>query len=500
MNQQENAVQAVTPISQPEIPFIKPDNRSFSLNPLLAKSKAGDRAKWLTQYFGAAYVTNDEARSIYVYDGSLWEYFSQEKIEYLAAQMLDYAGVDITETDAPAIYKVIRQRNPRMGVTPEYLIAFKNGVFDMQTATFRPATPHDWLITQNGIRWSTPHKNESLSEHAPHFYKWLSFVRYDSEEREEALLALLYMVLTCRNNWHLFPCLSGVGGSGKSVLMGILLMLAGEHNSQAISVDSLGGDFGLEHLISARLLLGGEVPAKLSRKVVNLIKAISGGDMVYINKKGKTAVSAVLRAIFVFAGNEPFDFGVIDSGLERRAVNFGFSRAVPDSMKDDQLLSKIAAELPVVIRHLLKRFPVADMAKQALIRQRDGAEAKRVKYEGSPLERFLSSLEIDQYASLSGRNGMFWNAPGHKGTGIYRYERQYVYHAYLSFCDYEGIKPSLTVAEIRSAINYRFADNLRTGKGSGNQTITNLRVRDDAEYLTCPDSPQQTVVTFPGKK
>lgn len=488
----------VTPIHHAEIPFTKPENRSFSVNPLMDKYKAGERAKWLTQYLGAAYVTDDEARSIYVYDGSLWVYYSQEKIEYLAAQMLDYSGVDITENDAPAIYKVMRQRNNRMGVTPEHLIAFKNGVFDMQSATFRPATPCDWLITQNGIHWSAPHKDESLSEHAPHFNKWLSFVRYDSEEREEALMALLYMVLTCRNNWQLFPCLSGVGGSGKSVLMGILLMLAGRHNSQAISVDSLAGDFGLEHLISARLLLGGEVPAKLPRKVINLIKAISGGDMVYINKKGKTAVSAILRAILVFAGNEPFDFGMIDSGLERRAVNFGFSRAVPDAMKDDQLLSKISDELPVIIRHLLKRFPVADAAKQALIRQRDGAEAKQVKYEGSPLERFLSSLEIDQYASLSGRNGMQWNDTGRNGSGLTRFERQFVNHAYLSFCDYEGIKPSLTVAELRSAINYRFGADLRTGKGTGGRRLINLRVRDDAEYLPCSDKNSGNVINFSG--
>lgn len=483
MNQQDNALQTVTPISQPEIPFIKPHNRSFSLNPLLAKCKAGDRAKCLTQYLGAAYVTDDEARSIHVYDGSLWEYFSQEKIEYLAAQMLDYSGVDITENDAPAIYKVMRQRNPRMGMAPEYLIAFKNGVFDMQDQKFRPSTPYDWLITQNGIRWSAPHENESLSEHAPNFNKWLSFVRYESEEREEALLAVMYMVLTCRNNWHLFPCLSGVGGSGKSVLMGILLMLAGEHNSQAVSADSLGGDFGLEHLIASRLLLGGEMPAKLSRRAINTIKAISGGDMVYINKKGKKAISAILRAIFVFTGNTPFDFGMIDSGLERRAVNFGFSRAVPEDMKDDQLLSKISDELPVIIRHLLKRFPVADMAKQALIRQRDGAEAKQVKYEGSPLERFLSSLEIDQYATLSGRNGMEWNDTGKNGAGTFRYERRFIYHAYLSFCDHEGIKPSLKVAELRSAVNYRFGAALRSGKGTGGRRLFNIRVRDDSEYL-----------------
>lgn len=56
-------------------------------------------------------------------------------------------------------------------------------------------------------------------------------------------------------------------------------------------------------------------------------------------------------------------------------------------------------------------------------------------------------------------------------------------HAYLSFCGYEGIKPSMTKSELVRAIKFRFGSALKTGKGAKNRTLVNLRVREDAEYL-----------------
>lgn len=494
MNQQEK----VAALPQSNIAFTSPEFRQFSPDPALGKAKAAFRANYLTAYYGAAYISPDNARNIHVFDGSIWEYLETERVEYDAACMLDASGVDYDPTEVTNIIKVMRQRNPRMGLAPEHLISFKNGVLDTQQNIFRHKSPFDWLTTQNGIIWGETIPGENLPTHAPNFYKWLSFVRYDSEEREEAILAALYMVLMCRHNWEMFFCLTGTGGAGKSVMQRICTMLAGEHNMAAIDIDGICGDFGLEHLLGKRLFLASETPAKWPKKAIRIVKAITGGDAVMVNRKGEKVVSVIIRSILTFTGNTPFDFGTIDSGLERRAINFGFWKAVPDSMKDDQLTAKIAAELPVVIRYLLARFPVADTAKQALIRQRDGAEAKQVKYEGSPLERFLSSLEIDPYASLSGRNGMQWNAPGRNGSGHIRFERQFVHHAYLSFCDYEGIKPALDMRELRSAINFRFGADLRTGKGTGGRRLINLRVRDDAEYLPCSDKDSGNVINFSG--
>ena len=420
---------------------------------------------------------------------------TSEQLEFDAAAMLKASGVDFDPNEVTNIIKVMRQGNRRMGLPPENIISFKNGVFDFDQNVFRSASPYDWQTTQNGIVWRDAEDGESLAVHAPNFHKWLSHAKYGSDSREEALLAALYMVLTCRYNWELAISLTGEGGAGKSVMQRICTMLSGEHNMAAIDIDGICSDFGLEHLLAKRLLIASEVAAKWPKKAIRIIKAMTGGDFVMVNRKGEKVVSALVRAIMIFTGNEAFDFGSVDSGLQRRIVHFGFTKKVPDEMKDDQLTEKIAEELPVVIRHLLQRFANPEVAKEALRRQRDGIEASVVKYEGNPLERFLSSLEIDPGAELSARSGMQWNDTGRNGTGNIRFERQFVYHAYLSFCDSEALKPSMDMAGIRRAVKYRFGDELKTGKGSQNRTLVNLRVRGDAEYLPQTED-QDNVINF----
>ncbi|HHL3341387.1 TPA: CHC2 zinc finger domain-containing protein [Klebsiella pneumoniae] len=464
-------------------PYIPPQDRKFTPDPSMGKLKASSRAGFLTHYYGAAYVSPDEARNIHVFDGAIWVLNTSEELEFDAAAMLKASGVDFDPNEVTNIIKVMRQGNRRMGLPPENIISFKNGVFDFDQNVFRSASPYDWQTTQNGIVWRDAEDGESLAVHAPNFHKWLSHAKYGSDSREEALLAALYMVLTCRYNWELAISLTGEGGAGKSVMQRICTMLSGEHNMAAIDIDGICGDFGLEHLLAKRLLIASEVAAKWPKKAIRIIKAMTGGDFVMVNRKGEKVVSALVRAIMIFTGNEAFDFGSVDSGLQRRIVHFGFTQKVPDEMKDDKLTDKIADELPVVIRHLLQRFANPEVAKKALLRQRDGSEASAVKYEGNPLERFLSSLEIDHGAELTARSGMQWNDTGRNGTGAIRFERQFVYHAYLSFCDSEALKPSMDMAGIRRAVKYRFGDELKTGKGSQNRTLVNLRVRDDAEYL-----------------
>lgn len=466
-----------------EFPYIRPEDRGFTPQSQMGKLKASLRAGYLTGYYGAAYVSPDEARNIHVFNGAVWELKTSEELEYDAVAMLKASGVDFEPNEVTNIIKVMRQGNRRMELPSESIISFKNGVFDCEQKVFRYASPYDWQTTQNGIVWSDAVGGESLAAHAPNFHKWLSHAKYGCDSREDALLAALYMVLTCRYNWELAISLTGEGGAGKSVMQRICTMLSGEHNMAAIDIDGICGDFGLEHLLAKRLLIASEVAAKWPQKAIRIIKAITGGDFVMVNRKGEKVVSALVRAIMIFTGNVAFDFGSVDSGLQRRIVHFGFTQRVPDEMKDDQLTDKIADELPVVIRHLMQRFTNPEVAKKALLHQRDGSEASAVKYEGNPLERFLSSLEIDHGAELSARSGMQWNDGGKNGAGTIRFERQFIWHAYLSFCDNEALKPSVDMAGLRRAVKYRFGKDLKTGKGSQNRTLVNLRVIDDAEYL-----------------
>ena len=482
MSKTEQKTATVTPLDG--FSWIAPENRTFSVNPLLDRAKASFRANALSAYYGAAYVSSDDARNIHVFDGSVWELFPTARIEYDAAVLLEYAGADFDPQEILGIVRVMRMKNPRMGNESPDLISFDNGVLDISTGVFRPHSPFDWLTTKNGVVWVPGSDDETLETHAPSFNKWLVHASRGDKTRATAIMAAFYMVLTCRHDWEMYLSVSGPGGSGKSTMQRVCTMLAGEHNTSAFSLTGICGDFGLEHLMGKRFLVNSESESKWPARAVSLVKAITGGDLLPVNRKGEKVVSATLKAIMMFVGNVARSADENDNGgLARREIPFHFPDVVADADKDTALTEKIRAELPVIIRRLLARFPEANMAKAALLKQRDGADAKAIKLECSPLERFLSSLEIDPLATLTGSGGMQWNDTGLNSAGTVRYERRFVMHAYLSFCGYEGIKPSMTKSELVRAIKFRFGSALKTGKGAKNRTLVNLRVREDAEYL-----------------
>ncbi len=71
---------------------------------------------------------------------------------------------------------------------------------------------------------------------------------------------------------------------------------------------------------------------------------------------------------------------------------FHFGRVVASADRDGALGDKIAAELPVIIRHLLTRFADPDLAKRLLEEQRDGADALAVKREADHVLDFCATL------------------------------------------------------------------------------------------------------------
>ena len=103
MPKTEQKTATVTPLDG--FSWVAPENRTFSVNPLLEKAKASFRANALSAYYGAAYVSGDDARNIHVFDGSVWELFPTARIEYDAAALLEYAGADF---DPQEILGIVR--------------------------------------------------------------------------------------------------------------------------------------------------------------------------------------------------------------------------------------------------------------------------------------------------------------------------------------------------------------------------------------------------------
>lgn len=423
----------------------------------LAKMQPGERIAAFVAKTGR-YSLHRASDTLYRFDGAIWLAVSDSAVK---SDLADFyggggfqPGASVFESDARAlkIYSSTKQ-SPEMAEPKAGVIAFANGVYSIIDGSFSSHCAENWLRSHNGIDYAAALPGETLSGSAPHFSKWLAHNAGNDEAKAKRILAALYMVLTHRYEWQLYVEVTGKGGSGKSVFMSLCRLLSGEDGSKATTLHALRDSMALETLIDARLITMSDQPA-YSGDCANL-KAITGGDSIFINPKYKKGFDAKINAVVIVANNEPAVFTEHNGGISRRRVLFKFGNPVANP--DPNFMNKVKGELPVIVRHLLKELDDTT-AKSLLIQQRDSEESFDAKAEASSIYSFVKHLD-----PLPAPTGM--RMGGKAPTTNEERPREFLYHAYLAFMQYNGFQNPLSVLKFRQAViaimkerGYEFAD------------------------------------------
>ncbi|WP_042046159.1 primase-helicase zinc-binding domain-containing protein [Aeromonas simiae] len=436
----------------------------------IGKMAPSQRAELLRERLGEVAV-NIVAATVYRYTGSLWEHVSDAiQRREMAAIYADH-GVPFSSKMLSGVVDTMKEMIPLMAVPRDDLIGFANGVYDMADRAFRPHSPADGLLSHNGITYGEPLPGETLETSAPYFSKWLAHAAESDVAKMERIKAALFMVLANRYDWQLFLEVTGEGGSGKSVMANLCELLVGSRNVGSSSMKRLESDFGLESVWDKRLILLPDQPKYIGDGAT--LKAITGGDEVSINQKGKPMFSAKVRAVVLATNNEPMVITERNGGMSRRRVIFTFNNVVAEADKDPQLGEKIAAELPVIIRHLLDRFADPLVAKDLLLEQRNSTDAIAVKRATDPLFDLCAMVEF-----IAAPNGLRMGGK----TDVIRNPRRYFYHAYLAYMEYHGLERPHSVNAVSRSLKQmakELGSEYKTRRSDG--VITNIVLTDEVE-------------------
>lgn len=87
--------------------------------------------------------------------------------------------------------------------------------------------------------YTAPRPGENLADHGPAFWRWLTRAAGHNHDKQERILAALFMVLANRYDLQMFLEVTGPGGSGKSVMASIATLLAGKDNTTSATIDTL---------------------------------------------------------------------------------------------------------------------------------------------------------------------------------------------------------------------------------------------------------------------
>jgi P4 family phage/plasmid primase-like protien len=131
----------------------------------------------------------------------------------------------------------------------QYLIGFTNGVYDLQTHTFRDGNLDDYISMTTGYEY-----HDTYSQHHKELIKFLEDIQPNEEERK---YLLSYVATALFGNTHeLFTVLTGDGRNGKSKFVELLDKTFGDYydtiKSQLLTSQMKDGDAPSPSLLSLK--------------------------------------------------------------------------------------------------------------------------------------------------------------------------------------------------------------------------------------------------------
>jgi P4 family phage/plasmid primase-like protien len=261
-------------------------------------------------------------------------------------------------------------------------LAATNGIVSLASSTRGTLQPHtpEWFSPS-----CVPYAFDPTAA-CPMWEQFLDKVLEGDAERINILQEWFGLLLTPDTTFQKFLVLEGEGANGKSVVLEILEAMLGRENVSHVPLEVFGQRFQLGMTLHKLANLSPEVNehAKLDEGV---IKQFVGGDVLYVDRKGISGISAKPTARLVIATNSRPKIEDRSYGMWRRMKFLPFQVTIPSAEQDHQLAAKLKTELPGVLNWALKgrrrlyaqgRFSTSAIADAALVEYREQSNTARL--------------------------------------------------------------------------------------------------------------------------
>ncbi|WP_157454430.1 phage/plasmid primase, P4 family [Carnobacterium maltaromaticum] len=219
---------------------------------------------------------------------------------------------------------------------------------------------------------------------------------------------------------------TGCGSNGKSVWWALMAALLGEVNVSNSTLENISSRFGKQILLGKKANISFESDsAKFSS---GILKELSSGDSVNIDRKNKTEISQVLTTKLTFVTNQLPILTDLTHGWERRVMIIPFNVTFTKEQQDRDLLDKLKVELSGLLNLAIAGLDKLIQNEYKFIESEEMKKQKEQYFkQGNPVRGFVEKfLEQDN-----------------KG----RCYKNDILAAYEEFLEENGIAPSHTKAK-----------------------------------------------------
>lgn len=355
------------------------------------------------------------AETYYVYRNGVYVEMPELEAQKLIRDRMISTETKMNQiTDAEHQWRILVQKDLRELNANPFIINLKNGLYNLQ---------EDKLVEHTPDYYSTVQLNASYDPKAqcPRFKQYLKEV-LDADQIPLIQEMLGYFLVPITRAQKCFVIV-GEGGAGKSQLLLVLnQVLLGSENVSNVSWQALNERFKTAELFGKLANIFADLPTK-NIDDNGIFKALVGEDYLTVEKKNKNPFSFQSKARLLFSCNTiPRNLGDKSEGFYRRLILIRFDHAVPEDIKDPNLLEKLRNEADGIFLFALEGL-------RRLIGN---------NYKFSVTERNIR--ELDQYREESDNVLSFVGECCELGEG-FDYGSTELYNAYKGFCDDSGVKP-----------------------------------------------------------
>lgn len=299
------------------------------------------------------YVTVGDMSSsnplIYVYKNGVYENISKNILKgivsrYLSKELktdnLTSAVANMLMTKCPVDYRTLQGDRE--------IINLKNGLYNIKTNRLEPHTPEYISDFQLDINYM----DKPLNTHI-----WDNFINTLTEGDQEMkdFLQEWYGLILSNYDASIVKCftyLTGKGDSGKSIPLKVLNALLTDKLFMSLDVCKLGDRFSLGNVANKRLIACGDVVGRfIDDNSLGMIKQLTGGDIISIEKKGKDPLSIHYRGLMMFSGNHIPSFnGDLGRHVFERINIIPCNNVIPAEKRDKLFHEKILKEKDYIFK------------------------------------------------------------------------------------------------------------------------------------------------------
>ena len=277
------------------------------------------------------------AETYYVYRNGVYVEMPELEAQKLIRDKMISTETKMNQiTDAEHQWRILVQKDLRELNANPFIINLKNGLYNLQ---------EDKLVEHTPDYYSTVQLNASYDPKAqcPRFKQYLKEV-LDVDQIPLIQEMLGYFLVPITRAQKCFVIV-GEGGAGKSQLLLVLnQVLLGSENVSNVSWQALNERFKTAELFGKLANIFADLPTK-NIDDNGIFKALVGEDYLTVEKKNKNPFSFQSKARLLFSCNTiPRNLGDKSEGFYRRLILIRFDHAVPEDIKDPNLLEKLRNE------------------------------------------------------------------------------------------------------------------------------------------------------------